>query len=197
MRQRFKKGLQVALEFAVLGLMVGLALVVVLGVVFRRFGAALVWYDEVASILLAWLTFYGAALAALHRAHIGFPKLVDGLPLHIRRPLIVVGEIFVLLFFMVTAWAGWRVLGILGGETLISLPWVPQRLAQSVIPIGAILFIIAELVTFPEVWEGSGSSAVDDAEGLVDGDAEGFADDDGWGNDGTDDGSDGDGAPGA
>ena len=52
MRQRFKKGLQVALEFAVLGLMVGLALVVVLGVVFRRFGAALVWYDEVASILI-------------------------------------------------------------------------------------------------------------------------------------------------
>ncbi len=55
---------------------------------------------------------------------------------------------------MVTAWAGWRVFGILGGETLVSLPWVPQRLAQSVIPIGAVLFIIAELVTLPEVWEG-------------------------------------------
>ena len=65
--------------------MVALALVVVLGVVFRRLGAALVWYDEVASILLAWLTFYGAALAALHRAHIGFPKLVDGLGPRLRR----------------------------------------------------------------------------------------------------------------
>ena len=154
MRRRFRNGLQGALEFTVVALMVALALVVVLGVVFRRLGAALVWYDEVASILLAWLTFYGAALAALHRAHIGFPKLVDGLAPRLRRALILVGEAFVLAFFMVTAWAGWRVFGILGGETLVSLPWVPQRLAHSVIPIGAVLFIIAELVTLPEVWEG-------------------------------------------
>lgn len=144
--------------------MVALAVVVVLGVAFRRLGAALVWYDEVASILLAWLTFYGAALAALHRAHIGFPKLVDGLAPHLRRPLILVGEVFVLAFFAVVAWAGWRVFGILGGDTLVSLPWVPQRLAQSVVPIGAILFIIAQLTTLPEVWAGPpGPDDLDDA----------------------------------
>ncbi len=165
MRQRFRKGFQQALEFAVLGLTTSLALVVVLGVVFRKFGAALVWYDELASILLAWLTFYGAALAALHRAHIGFPKLVDGLEPSIRRPLVLVGEAFVLAFFMVTAWAGWRVFGILGGETLVSLPWVPQRLAQSVIPIGAVLFIVAELLTLPEVWEGPARGGSLDEEG--------------------------------
>ena len=156
MRRRLRQGLQRALEFAVLGLTTALAVVVVLGVVFRKLGAALVWYDEVASILLAWLTFYGAALAALHRAHIGFPKLVDGLGPAYRRPLILLGEVFVLAFFLVTAWAGWRVFGILGGETLVSLPWVPQRLTQSVVPIGAVLFIIAELVTLPEVWAGQG-----------------------------------------
>jgi TRAP-type C4-dicarboxylate transport system permease small subunit len=154
MRLRFRQGFQRALEFAVLGLTTALAVVVVLGVVFRKLGAALVWYDEVASILLAWLTFYGAALAALHRAHIGFPKLVDGLAPGYRRPLILLGEAFVLAFFLVTTWAGWRVFGILGGETLVSLPWVPQRLTQSVIPIGAVLFIIAELVSLPDVWAG-------------------------------------------
>ena len=164
MRRRFQKGLQRALEFTVVVLMVALALVVVLGVVFRRLGAALVWYDEVASILLAWLTFYGAALAALHRAHIGFPKLVDGLAPHLRRPLILLGEAFVLAFFIVTAWAGWRVFGILGGETLVSLPWVPQRLAHSVVPIGAVLFIIAELVTLPDVWRGPVSGEGDSPE---------------------------------
>ncbi|HIF22122.1 MAG TPA: TRAP transporter small permease subunit [Gemmatimonadetes bacterium] len=167
MRRRFRQGLQRALEFAVLGLTTALAVVVVLGVVFRKLGAALVWYDEVASILLAWLTFYGAALAALHRAHIGFPKLVDGLGPAYRRPLILLGEAFVLAFFLVTAWAGWRVFGILGGETLVSLPWVPQRLTQSVIPIGAVLFIIAELVSLPDVWAGPAShdDGVDPSEG--------------------------------
>ncbi len=169
MRLRFRKGFQSALEFAVLGLMVSLALVVVVGVAFRRFGAALVWYDEVASILLAWLTFYGAALATLHRAHIGFPKLVDGLGPTLRRPLILLGEAFVLSFFVIIAWAGWRVFGILGGDTLVSLPWVPQRLAQSVIPIGAALFIVAELVTLPEVWAGPGGSETDSPPDPVDG----------------------------
>ena len=173
MRRRFRKGLQRALEFTVVVLMVALALVVVLGVAFRKLGAALVWYDEVASILLAWLTFYGAALAALHRAHIGFPKLVDGLGPTLRRPLILLGEVFVLSFFLVTAWAGWRVFGILGGEMLVSLPWVPQRLTQSVIPIGAFLFITAELVTLPEVWAGPASSTLGGSEGPVGGDGTG------------------------
>ena len=167
MRRRFRQGLQRALEFAVLGLTTALAVVVVLGVVFRKLGASLVWYDEVASILLAWLTFYGAALAALHRAPLGIPKLVDGLGPAYRRPLILLGEVFVLAFFLVTAWAGWRVFGILGGETLVSLPWVPQRLTQSVVPIGAVLFIIAELVTLPDVWAGrvSHDDGVDPSEG--------------------------------
>jgi TRAP-type C4-dicarboxylate transport system permease small subunit len=179
MRQRFQKGFQVALEFVVLSLTTSLALVVVLGVVFRKMGAALVWYDELASILLAWLTFYGAALAALHRAHIGFPKVVDGLEPSLRRALVVVGEVFVVGFFLVTAWAGWRVLAILGGETLVSLPWVPQRLAQSVVPIGAILFIVAELLTLPDVWAGPPSHEDSAAEGS-DGAAEGSDSDESW-----------------
>ena len=52
------------------------------------------------------------------------------------------------------AWGGWRVFGILGGETLASLPWVPQRFTQSVIPIGAVLYIAAELLTLPKVLAG-------------------------------------------
>ena len=60
--------------------MVALAVEVTMGVAFRYTGNALVWYDEVASILLAWVTYYGAALAALKRAHIGVPELVHMLP---------------------------------------------------------------------------------------------------------------------
>ncbi len=153
-RGRIRRGFRVTLEVVVLALMAALALVVVLGVAFRKLGAALVWYDEVASILLAGLTFYGAALAALHRAHIGFPKLLDGLGPAVRRPLVLLGEVFVLAFFLVGAWGGWRVFGILGGETLASLPWMPQRFTQSVSPIGAVLYIAAELLTLPEVLAG-------------------------------------------
>ena len=57
----------------VIFLLAGLAVVILVGVACRKLGISLVWYDEVASIMLAWLTYYGAALAALKRAHIGFP----------------------------------------------------------------------------------------------------------------------------
>ena len=66
------------LEWVVIGLMASLALMVVAGFTFRKVGAPLVFYDEVAPIMLVWLTYYGSALAALRRAHIGFPRLVQG-----------------------------------------------------------------------------------------------------------------------
>ncbi len=141
------------LEAAVLILMAALAVVVVLGVGFRKFGAALVWYDEVASVLLAWLTYYGAALAALRRAHIGVPTLLDALSPRVRVPIVVLSEALVVGFFAIIAWAGWRVIMILAGTSLISLPWVSAQLTQSVIPIGAVLFIVARLLSFPTVLE--------------------------------------------
>lgn len=149
------------LEWIVVALMVALALVVVVGVGFRKAGASLVWYDEVASILLAWLTYYGAALAALNRAHIGMPTLVDRLEGRARTAVILVGEACTLAFFGMLAWAGVRVLSVLGGTTLVSLPGVPMAVAQSVIPIGAVLFIIAQLLSMPDVLAGK-AAAYDD-----------------------------------
>ena len=137
--------------------MTSLALVVVAGVVFRKAGAALVWYDEVASILLVWLTYYGACLAALARAHIGFPKFVEAAGPKLRVLLTVVREAVIVVFFLVVAWAGWRVLLVLEGTNLVSLPWVPTRLTQSVIPVGAVLFIAAEALSCFSVQE-SGES---------------------------------------
>ncbi len=127
-----------------------LAAVVIAGFVSRKLGSPLVWYDELAPIILAWLTYYAACLAALKRAHIGFPKLVAGAPPAVRRALGWFRELAVIGFFVIVAWAGWRVLGVLDGVYLVSLAWLPARLTQSVIPISAVLFIVAELLAFAE-----------------------------------------------
>ena len=83
--KRFRAAYGRLLEWVVIVLMVALAVEVTLGVVFRFVGHALAWYDEIASVLLAWLTFYGAALASVRRAHIGCPEIVDKLPWRARR----------------------------------------------------------------------------------------------------------------
>ena len=150
--RKYRDGLEQSLEILMLLLMTSLAVVVIVGVGFRKAGAALVWYDEVASILLAWLTYYGASLAALKRAHIGFPKLVESAAPQLRLYLVLCREAIVIGFFVLVAWAGLQVLLILDGIYLASLPSVSVRLTQSVIPIGAVLFIIAELLSFAEIW---------------------------------------------
>jgi len=44
---------------------------------------------------------------------------------------------------------------VLGGTSLVSLPWVPAAVAQSVIPIGAVLFIVAQLLSLPDALHGT------------------------------------------
>ena len=140
-------------------LIISLAVVVVLGVIFRWAGESLSWYDEVASVQLAWLTYYGAALAALKRSHIGVPGLIEAVPPLFRVPLVLVAEAVIIGFFLILAWYGYVVLIILEGDTLISLPWVGTQFTQSVIPIGAILFVIAEILNLPQILrEASGST---------------------------------------
>lgn len=148
----FSRTLGEVLSWVVITLMVGLTVVVVVGVIYRKFGASLSWYDEIASILLAWITYYGAALAALKRSHIGFDDVLRLLPPAWRRVAIVVAEVLVIFFFALLAWAGWKVLMVLDGMSLISLTWVPVQLTQSVIPIGAVLFIVAEILSLPDYW---------------------------------------------
>jgi len=149
---RTRRTLEVALQSILVFLMVALTAVVIVAVVYRKAGASLAWYDEIASILLAWVTYYGATLAALNRGHIGFDGLILALPRRIRMPLVVVAEVFVFGFFIVLAWTGWQVVQVLKGDTLVSLPEISVQITQSVIPIGAILFIICEAVSLPGYW---------------------------------------------
>lgn len=141
------------LEWITVTLMIMLTVVVTFAVIARLAGQSFSWYDEVAAIMLAWITYYGAALAALNRRHIGFDTVLLSFPVRLRLVAVLVGEAIVLLFFVLMARAGLQVLEVLEGDTLISLTWVPVQLTQSVIPIGAILFIVCQILSLPRYWQ--------------------------------------------
>ncbi|MFK7859565.1 MAG: TRAP transporter small permease [Granulosicoccus sp.] len=146
---RLSRTIESLLEIILIVLMVGLTTIVVVAVIYRKMDASLVWYDEVASITLSWITFYGGALAVLKRKHIGFDSVLLAVPMPIRMYLAVFAEAVFIAFFVLLAWAGWEVLQVLEGDNLVSLRWVPVQFTQSVIPIGAALFIICELLAVP------------------------------------------------
>jgi TRAP-type C4-dicarboxylate transport system permease small subunit len=142
---RFRDRYGTLLEWVVVALMAVLALEVTLGVVFRSFGRSLAWYDEVASALLAWLTFYGAALASVRRAHIGCPEIVERLPWRARRAAGILAQVLVITFFALLGGVGAWILPVLATDALVSLPAIPMSVVQSVIPISAALIIVAEI----------------------------------------------------
>lgn len=144
--------LEQILEWVTILLMIALTVVVIVGVLFRISGNSLSWYDEIAAIQLSWITYYGAALAALKRRHIGFDSVLLALPRGPRMAAVALSEVIVIGFFAIMAWAGLEILSVLEGMRLISLTWVPVQLTQSVIPIGAVLFIVCELLSLPGYW---------------------------------------------
>ncbi|XWN30039.1 MAG: TRAP transporter small permease subunit [Devosia sp.] len=134
-------------------LMVVLTIVVIVAVLARLAGESFSWYDEVAAIMLAWITYYGSALAALRRRHIGFDSVLLSIPVKFRMLAVLLGEAIVLTFFVLMAYTGFQVLAVLEGSYLVSLTWVPIQFTQSVIPIGAILFILCQLLSLPNYWQ--------------------------------------------
>ena len=140
-----KTWLERGLEVFTIGLLLALTTIVVAAVFFRAVGSSIIWYDEVASIGLAWLSFYGASLAALKRAHMGFPGLVTAAPLALRSLLFVLSEVIVIGFFAIMGWFGYQVLEVLAWDRMV--------VTQSVIPVSAALFILCELVSLPAAWQ--------------------------------------------
>lgn len=149
--QSLRRGYERFLEWICIALMTTLAAEVTVGVVFRYSGHSLVWYDEVATILLCWVTFYGSALAVLKHAHMGVPEIVAMLPPGPRVAAAAVAQLCTLAFFVLLAWLGYSVIGVLAGDYLVTLPDVSVAYAQSAIPIGAVLFVVAQVLVFPEV----------------------------------------------
>jgi TRAP-type C4-dicarboxylate transport system permease small subunit len=167
--QTFRKNYGIVLEWVVMALMVVLFVEVTLGVVFRAVGASLVWYDEVASILLAWLTFYGSALASVKRAHIGCPEVVERMGPGARHALGILAQLLVIAFFVLLAWVGFSIMPILAGDALVSLPWVPMNLAMSVVPVSSVLIVFAEAIALVEIARGDEAAKEPGGIALADG----------------------------
>jgi TRAP-type C4-dicarboxylate transport system permease small subunit len=139
-------------------LLVLMVALVCLGVFFRYvLSASLAWYDEFASYLLVWLTFYGAVAASYHHRHIGFETVVNRFMPNTRRIVEVVAELFVLAFQFVLCYYGWLLMQKMGDETAISLPWIKMGWVYSVLPITGGLMLLISLGRLLQLITGSGT----------------------------------------
>ena len=141
------------LQYFIFLQMIFLSLTVVVGVCFRWSGHSLVWYDEVAGIQLAWITYFGSAYASLKGLHIGMPTLIKVFPKDIRKILFVISKIIIFLFSLILTYYGTKVIIVLRGDTLVTLDWIPQSFVQAVIPASSVLIIISEFFSYEEAYK--------------------------------------------
>jgi TRAP-type C4-dicarboxylate transport system permease small subunit len=89
------------------------------------------------------------------------------LPPGMRVAATLLAQACTLAFFALLAWIGYVVLEVLASDTLVSLPEVSVAWAQSVIPVSAVLIIVAQLLVFPEVLREARRGDIDKAEELI------------------------------
>jgi TRAP-type C4-dicarboxylate transport system permease small subunit len=143
--RRIFAGLVDIVEAWAMFLLVLLVVVVCLGVFFRYvLDSSLAWYDEFASYLLVWLTFYGSVSASYHNRHIRFSTVLERLTPETRTKFETLAELFVLAFQSVLLYYGWLLMRKMGDETAVSLVWVKMGWVYSVLPVtGGIMFLIS------------------------------------------------------
>lgn len=133
-------------EWWAMTLLMVMVAVVTVGVFFRYVVAAsLTWYDEFASYLLVWLSFYGAVAATARGRHIAFETLAERLGRRARAGAAVVAEAFSAIFYAILCWYGLVLVRTMGEETSVSLPWVRMAWVYSALPISGALMLLTSL----------------------------------------------------
>ena len=147
------------------GFLLVLMVVVVTAGVFYRYAlnAALAWYDEFASYLLVWLTFYGAVLATQRDLHIEFDTVVRRMRPGPRRVVEAASGLCILAFHAILFAFGIVLTRSMGAETAISLPWVKMAWVYSVLPISGALMLVFSLIRLVRTWRGgaAGGEAIE------------------------------------
>lgn len=115
----------------------------ILGAVFSRFvlGAAWIWPEEVASTLLLWLTFVGAAYLARRNGHLAFDSLLRMLPVNSQRAVECFNYALILIFLGFFTYYGLR-LSLQSWNIQLTTIDVPVGLVRLGIPFAGILMIL-------------------------------------------------------
>jgi TRAP-type C4-dicarboxylate transport system permease small subunit len=96
------------IEGRLAGVLVFLIFILLLGnVLCRAIGVPLIWADELAVLLMAWVAFIGASMGLAYQQHIAVTLLPDAVTAGARRRLALLVHVLLLVFFAVLSVQLW------------------------------------------------------------------------------------------
>jgi TRAP-type C4-dicarboxylate transport system permease small subunit len=139
---RISRGLNRGIFFLVSAMGMAMAGIVAVQVLFRYgFNHSLFWSEELARILLVWLTFFGATVAYFHGAHPGVDGLVKRLPPGGRFMAAVVSHLAALALFSIMVWYGASFAWFVRLQITPALGW-PKWVIMAAVPAAGVVFWI-------------------------------------------------------
>jgi TRAP-type C4-dicarboxylate transport system permease small subunit len=138
------RGVQRAGRAVVILALAAMLALLALGVVVRTFPVIpLAGYDEIVELLMAWMTFLGAAVLCGEGSLYRVDVLVAWLPAGFARVLGLGVRLLTLLFALVLTVEGWRV-AVLSAETTPFLRF-PKSIAYASMPVAGLIMIVYTL----------------------------------------------------
>ena len=119
---------------------IAMAGIVAVQVLFRYgFNHSLFWSEELARVLLVWLTFFGATVAYYHGAHPGVDGLVKRLPSSGQRIAAFLSHMASLALFSVMVWYGTCFAWFVRLQITPALGW-PKWIIMAAVPAAGCVF---------------------------------------------------------
>lgn len=147
-----RKKLTSVLQWVVIILMALLVFDVIWGVFTRyAFGQQAKWSEELARMLLVWVSLFGASVAFGMKAHLGLDYFVDKLDPSARKLNRIIGSAISLTFaVLVFLIGGWALVenAMASGQTMVALP-VPKWWEYVALPVSGVfmaIFLLEQLV---------------------------------------------------
>ena len=147
MWQTVRRGFIRSVEVLLIVLVAVMTLTVLWGV-FTRFclGRQAAYTDELARVLLVWISMIGAALAFGQKAHLGVDYVVSKLHPEARKTLSVIVQLVILsLALIVFVIGGWALSTGQMGQPLPTMPWLTRGMVYISMPVGGVLIVLFAL----------------------------------------------------
>jgi TRAP-type C4-dicarboxylate transport system permease small subunit len=130
------------IEWVLIALSMGIALVVFLQVVFRYvLRQPLYWSEELPRYLLIWMSFLAAGLAQKSESHINITLCLSWLPRRTQRWIHLAANLVILAFLGILVHSGGLVVNITAHHRSTALQ-LPMGVVYAALPVGALLMML-------------------------------------------------------
>jgi TRAP-type C4-dicarboxylate transport system permease small subunit len=133
----------------------GLTIIVFIQVATRFLNISVPWTEELARLLLIWLTFIGSSLAFQQKMHLSVNYFVNLATKNLRTMIGLLIQGLMIIFFSILVVYGFKLTMGSMGSTSSTLQW-PMGLFYSVIPLSSIIsiyFIVINMFHFAKKGE--------------------------------------------